>query len=81
MDTTGSPKKTETRMAFRVLAGLLAALHVLFVVPLFVMLAIDGPWHYWLAAANSLLVGIGFFGAARTGKWFRLSKRHEKDVA
>jgi hypothetical protein len=68
-------------MEFRILAGLLAALLILIGVPIFIMLAIGGPWHYWLAAVNSLFVGIGFFGAARTGQWFRFSRRHEKDAA
>lgn len=81
MGNNETHKKMETRMAFRVLAALLAALLILISVPVFVMLAIGGPWHNWLWAANSLHVGIGFFGVARTGQWFRLSKCHATDAA
>ena len=81
MNTPDSHKKAETRMVFRVLAGFLAAVCGLFAFPLYVSLAIGGPWHFWLAAANNLFMGIGFFCVARTGQWFRFRRHHETKVA
>jgi hypothetical protein len=65
----------EVRFLFRVLAGILAGLMLLVGVPILIRVAIEGPWHFWLAAMNVALIGIGFFGTALTGRWFRFRRR------
>jgi hypothetical protein len=65
----------EPRIELRILAGILAGFTLLICLPTFVRCAIGGPWYFWFSALNSLLIGIGFLGAARTGQFFRFRKR------
>ena len=71
MNSSSSVKKSETRVVFRVLAGIIAAFLLLVGLPL----ALSGAfthtwWESWLWAIDSLYAGIGLALGARTGRWY-----------
>ena len=64
-------KKSETRIVFRVLAGIIAVFLLLIGLPLALSGAFVGTW--WescLWAIGSLYAGIGIAVGARTGRWY-----------
>ena len=64
-------KQGETRMVFRVLAGILAAFLLLVGLPLALSGAfLDRWWESALWAIGSLYAGIGLAVGARTGRWY-----------
>jgi hypothetical protein len=70
LNTSSSVQKSETRMVFRVLSGIIAAFLLLIGLPM----AFSGAfthtsWESWLWAFCSLYAGIGLALGARTGRW------------
>ncbi len=71
MNNSSLIKKRQTRMVFRVLAGIIAALLLLVGFPLAVSGAfMDAWWESAIWAATSLYAGIGLALGARTGRWY-----------
>ena len=68
---SSSVKMNETRMVFRILAGILAAFLLLVGLPLAASGAfVDTWWESGLWAIGSLWAGIGLALGARTGRWY-----------
>jgi hypothetical protein len=73
MKSVQSVKKSETRMVFRVLAGIIAAFLLLIGLPLALSGAfMDTWWESWLWAIGCVYAGIGLALGARTGRWYHV---------
>ncbi len=71
MTTSSSVKKSETRMVFRVLAGIIAVFFLLVGLPLALSGAfVDAWWESWLCAFCYLYGGVGLAIGAYTGRWY-----------
>ncbi len=78
LNTSSSVKKSETRMVFRVLAGIIAAFFLLVGLPLALSGAfVHAWWESWLCAICYLFCaicylygGIGLAVGAYTGRWY-----------
>ena len=74
MSSSSSIRQRETRIVFRVLAGILAAFLLLVGLPvaLYAVFADSGEsclWDIFLAIC-CLYAGVGLVGGARTGRWY-----------
>jgi hypothetical protein len=68
---SSSVKKRETRVVFRVLAGIIAVFLLLIGLPLAVSGAfMDTWWESGLWAIGCVYAGIGLAIGARTGRWY-----------
>ena len=71
MDNLSSAKVSETRMMFRVLAGVIAAFFLLIGLPMACSGAFtDTWWESWLLVICYCYAGIGLALGARTGRWY-----------
>ena len=71
MNTSSPIEKRQTRMVFRVLAAIIAALLLLVGFPLALSGSfMDTWWESAIWAATSLYAGIGLGLGARTGRWY-----------
>ena len=71
MNRSLSVQKSETRMVFRVLAGIIAALLLLLGPPIALSGAFaDSWWESALWVICDLYAGIGLAIGARTGRWY-----------
>ena len=79
MKTSDTAPHGEARFVFRVLAGVISLLMFLSL-PLMAFVAINGVWQAWFYALACLFGGLGFAGAAWTGRWFSFRKQDEPDA-
>ena len=63
-------RKNETRLPFRVLAGVLAAFLLLLGLPLALGQSDTEGWPAWVAAGCCLYAGVGLAFGAWTGRWY-----------
>ena len=71
MNTSSPIEKRQTRMVFRILAAIIAALLLLVGFPLALSGAfMDTWWESAIWAIGSLYAGIGLGLGARTGRWY-----------
>jgi hypothetical protein len=69
--------KGETRLVFRILAGILAAFVLLIGLPAALSEARSGVWQAWLCAFCCLYAGVGLAVSARTGRWIYFRKSND----
>ena len=70
MESASPVKTSETRMVFRVLAGIIGAVLLLAGPPLALSGAIGDTWMSWVCSVACLYAGIGLAVGARTGRWY-----------
>jgi len=71
LNTSSSVKKSETRVVFRVLSGIIAAFLLLIGLPVaFSGAFVHAWWESWVWAFFSLYGGIGMAIGAYTGRWY-----------
>ena len=69
-NSSGPDFEQETRIVFRVLAGLVAIFLLLVGLPAAIVEALNSHvWEPWFAAICCLIGGIGMAESARTGRW------------
>lgn len=80
-NTPYQPTEPQTRMVFRVLAGIIAVFLLLVALPVAV-LGDSGheTWYTWFNALCCFFGGVGMAVGARTGRWpFALRTHHRND--
>ena len=70
MNGSTSPNNVQTRLMFRILAGIIAAFVLLVGLPAALHEAMNGAFGAWVFVLCCLFGGIGLANGARTGRWF-----------
>lgn len=70
MNNPAEPGENQTRLGFRIVAGILAVFTLLFSLPLALYEACSGTLLDWLMVLCCVYAGIGMAVGAKTGRWF-----------